>query len=446
MRFIDRLGHMLLVVLCSLDMAVAGSQSASQPNIVIVLADDLGYGDLSVNGNRLIQTPHIDQMARQGIQFSSFFASANVCTPSRAGLLTGRYPIRTGLAYEAILSTHAHGLAASEVTLAELLKDQGYATAIIGKWHLGHTRQHWPTNHGFDHYWGLPYSNDMTPLALYQGENKIEEPVDQTSLTERYTEQAVAFIENNRNRPFFIYLPHTFPHIPLHVSRKFEGRSQAGLYGDAVETLDWSMGEIFSALKRLNLDENTLVIFTSDNGAWFEGSGGTSRGAKGGTWDGGYRVPFIARWPQHIKPAQQTDAIAMNIDILPTIMDILDIAQQSSLKLDGKSLLSLFRGGDVTPHDYLLFFADEDIAAIRTQRWKLMVRDYFRRSFIAFDHIEKSMGFAYVPLFDMTQDHRERYSMAREHPDIVIKLLGLLEKRRAEFEPLRTGPAPKTTP
>ena len=446
MRVCCKIACLLLIPLWFMQITPAMADTSTPPNIIIVLTDDLGYGDLSVNGNTQIETPHIDQMAREGIQFSNFFASANVCTPSRAGLLTGRYPIRTGLAHKAISSEHTHGLPQSELTLAELLKDRGYATAIIGKWHLGHTQEHWPTNHGFDYYWGLPFSNDMTPLALYQGADKIEEPVDQTTLTERYTEQTIQFIEQNKDIPFFIYLPHTFPHIPLHVSEKFEGQSEAGLYGDVVETLDWSMGEIFTALESLNLDDNTLVIFTSDNGAWFEGSGEASRGAKGSTWDGGYRVPFIARWPQTIEPNQATDAIAMNIDLLPTIMEILAEDEQTPAQLDGKSLLALFQGGETSPHDHLLFFADEDIAAIRTQKWKLMVRDYFRGNFIAFDRIEDNMGFAYTPLFDMTQDHPERYSSARENPEILKQLMSVLKQRREEFDPLRTQPAPQTTP
>ncbi len=417
-----------------------------QPNIIIVLTDDLGYGDLSINGNTSIQTPHIDQMAREGIQFSNFFASANVCTPSRAGLLTGRYPIRTGLAHKAISAEHTHGLPQSELTIAELLKEQGYRTAIIGKWHLGHSAEHWPTEHGFDYYWGLPFSNDMTPLALYQGSEKIEEPVDQTTLTERYTAETIRFMEENQETPFFIYLPHTFPHIPLHVSERFEGQSQAGLYGDVIETLDWSMGEIFAALKRLDIDQNTLVMFTSDNGAWFEGSNSSSRGAKGSTWNGGYRVPFIARWPEGIKSNQRTDAISMNFDLLPTIAEITATEVDASIQWDGKSIVSLFQGSNVSPHDHLLFFADEDIAAIRTQKWKLQVRDYFRGNFIAFDRIEESMGFAYTPLFDMTQDHSERYSAAREHPEVVDQLMIIANERRKEFDPLRTQPAPKTTP
>jgi len=418
----------------------------SLPNIIIVLADDLGYGDLSISGNQLIATPHIDRMAREGVRLTGFYASANVCTPSRAGLLTGRYPIRTGLAYKVIEPDHAHGLPQEEITLAEILKDNGYRTAAIGKWHLGHMPDYWPTEHGFDYYYGLPYSNDMQPLALYRDLLKIEEPVDQRSLTERYTAEAIQFIEQNKDGPFLGYLPHTMPHIPLYVSDAFKGRSRAGLYGDVVETLDWSMGEIFAVLKRLDLDDNTLVLFTSDNGAWFEGSNGEWRQGKGTTWEGGYRVPLIARWPGRIPPGMVSDAISMNIDILPTVAALVGAPLPPDHEIDGRNIWSLFQGSPDTPHEFLYLFDNEDIAAVRTQRWRLVVRAYYRRNLAAFDTFQDALGFSYPLLFNMTAPHPERYSQARDNPDVLAALESYLTRGRSEFEPLRTKPAPRTVP
>ncbi len=444
-KFLSNILLFTLIVSSGISVCLA-QEDEFLPNIIIVLADDLGYGDLSMSGNQLIATPHLDRMAREGVRLTSFYASANVCTPSRAGLLTGRYPIRTGLAYKVIQAAHSHGLPLEEITLAELLKDKGYATAAIGKWHLGHMPDYWPTEHGFDYFYGLPYSNDMKPLALYRDSLKIEEPVDQRTLTERYTAEAIQFIEQNKDGPFLVYLPHTMPHIPLYVSGAFEGRSRAGLYGDVVETLDWSMGQLFAVLKRLDLDDNTLVIFTSDNGAWFEGSNGDWRQGKGTTWEGGYRVPFIARWPGRISPGTVSDAISMNIDILPTIAALVGAPLAPDRKIDGRNIWSLFQGSSDTPHEFLYFFDNEEIAAVRTQRWKLVVRAYYRTGLAAFDTFQEVLGFSNTLLFDMTAPHPERYSQARDNPDVLASLEAYLTRGRSEFEPLRTRPAPKTLP
>jgi uncharacterized sulfatase len=443
--FLSRILQFALIVSSGIAVCLA-QEDKSLPNIIIVLADDLGYGDLSISGNQLIATPHLDRMAGEGVRLTSFYASANVCTPSRAGLLTGRYPIRTGLAYKVIEADHTHGLPQEEITLAELLKDNGYRTAAIGKWHLGHMPDYWPTAHGFDYFYGLPYSNDMQPLALYRDRLKIEEPVDQRTLTERYTAEAIQFIEQNKDGPFLVYLPHTMPHIPLYVSGTFEGRSRAGLYGDVVETLDWSMGELFAALKRLGLDDNTLVIFTSDNGPFFEGSSGDWRQGKGTTWEGGYRVPLIARWPGRIPPGTVSDAISMNIDILPTLAALVGAPLPIDHGFDGRNIWDLFQGSSDTPHEFLYFFNNEDIAAVRTQQWKLVLRAYYRTSLVAFDTIEEALGFSYPLLFDMTTPHPERYSQARDNPDALATLEAYLARGRTEFEPLRTRPAPKTVP
>ncbi|HEY7775261.1 MAG TPA: sulfatase, partial [Kineobactrum sp.] len=295
----------LLFALCAMTLATLPASYAdtdsgntgSRPNIILILTDDLGYGDIGANGADMIATPNIDRLAREGVRLTSYYAPANVCTPSRAGMLTGRQPIRMGLAAGVLFPRSKNGLPQAELTLPEMLATVGYRTAMVGKWHLGNTPEHWPTAHGFERFFGVPYSNDMSPFPLYEGDRVIEPEADQSRLTERYTDTAIEIIEAAGDQPFFLYLAHTFPHIPLFAAPPFRGQSEAGLYGDTVETIDWSTGRILQALRENGLDDNTLVIFTSDNGPWFEGSAGESRDRKGGTWDGAYRVPFVARWP-----------------------------------------------------------------------------------------------------------------------------------------------------
>ncbi|MFT5350214.1 MAG: arylsulfatase A [Planctomycetota bacterium] len=421
-------------------------QAASdRPNIIIILADDLGIGDLSINGSP-IRTPNIDRLAKEGAYLNNFYASANVCSPSRAGLLTGRYPIRMGMADSVIEPDSTHGLPKSETTLPEILKFNGYQNVLIGKWHLGHTAEYWPTEHGFDYFYGLPYSNDMTPLALYRGEQIIEQPVNQSTLTQGYTKEALDFIDTNKEQPFFIFLSHTFPHIPLYASAKFKGKSTAGIYGDAVEELDWSVGEVIKALKKHNLSKNTLVLFTSDNGAWFEGNNGAFRDMKGLTWEGAYRVPLIAWWPGNVKPGTLSSGISMNIDILPTISALIHHRSEDSRPLDGRDIWSLLQGSNTSPHETLYLFNNEDISALRTQDWKYITRAYYKTNYIAFDRIKEKMGFDYELLFDMRSDMPERYSQAENRPEIVKQMITMLEQGREIFEPLRSGPVPKVFP
>ena len=415
------------------------------PNIIIILADDLGVGDLGMNGSP-IRTPNIDKLAKEGAYLSNFYASANVCSPSRAGLLTGRYPIRMGLADNVIEPDSKHGLPSTETTLAELLKDNGYKNALIGKWHLGHTREHWPTRHGFDYFYGLLYSNDMTPLALYRDEKIIEQPVNQTTLTQRYTKEAIDFINSNKGRPFLIYLAHTFPHIPLYASKNFKGKSAAGIYGDSVEELDWSVGEVIKTLEQQNLDKNTLVFFTSDNGAWFEGSNAAYRDMKGLTWEGAYRVPLIAWWPGQIQAGTVSSGISMNIDILPTILTLVDNHSSDIEALDGRNIWPLLQGDKNSPHEALYLFNNEDIAAVRTQDWKYIVRAYYKTRYIAFERIKEKMGFAYELLFDMREDRPERYSQAENRPDVLKQMMSKLQQGRDTFEPMRSKPAAEVFP
>lgn len=423
----------------------ATAATPERPNIIIILADDLGSGDLGINGSA-IRTPNIDGLAKSGVQMTDFYASANVCTPSRAGLLTGRYPIRSGLAAGVIEVESTHGLSQSELTLAEYLGAHNYETAIVGKWHLGHNDDFRPRRHGFDYFLGVHYSNDMRPLDLYENEEIVDRSVKQSTLTQRYTQAAVNFIEKNSEQPFFLYFAHTFPHIPLHASENFKGKSAAGIYGDSVEELDWSVGQVIKTLAAEGLLENTLLIFTSDNGAWFEGSNASFRDMKGLTWDGGYRVPMIASWPEKIRAGSASQGISMNIDLFPTIKALLEPDSIDAPDFDGKNIWPLLMGEQASPHDVLYLFNDEDIAAVRTQRWKYLSRVFYKTRYIAFEGIQEAMGFDYQLLFDMTQPQAERYSMASNEPQTLQIMQDHLQEGRRVFEPLRTQPAAEVFP
>jgi len=293
-----------------------------RPNIVFIYVDDMGYGDLGCYGSKAIKTPNLDRMASEGLRLTSFYSVSPICTPSRAALMTGRYAARMGIDQmhlaNVLFPTDKTGLPQSETTVARALKARGYSTACIGKWHLGHLSPHRPIDHGFDYYFGIPYSNDMTPSPLMRNAEVIEEPANQDTLTRRYTEEAIRFIEQANSKPFFLYLAHHMPHIPLHASVRFRGKSAGGLYGDVVEELDWSVGEVLKALKRSSLDRDTIVFFSSDNGPWYQGSAGPLRGRKGWTYDGGVREPGIVRWPGHIPPGRVSDEPVATIDFFPT--------------------------------------------------------------------------------------------------------------------------------
>ena len=398
-----------------------------RPNFIVIMADDLGIGDLGVYGSSLINTPNLDRMAAEGIVFDSFYASANVCTASRGGLLTGRYPIRLGLVDDVARPTNDIHLAETEITIAEALKGEGYNTAIFGKWHLGSRVEWYPLNHGFDEFYGALHSNDMAPFQLYRDNQIIEDPVDQTTLTQRYTSEALRFIEQNKDNPFFLYIPHSFPHVPLFVTEEFEGQSSAGLYGDVVETIDWSMGQILEKLNELGIDENTMVIFTSDNGPWFEGSSGQFRNRKGTSWEGGLRVPFIARWPSIIPRNQRNSHAAMNIDVLPTILDFAGVSLSTETPPDGRSLRGVLTNGEGSPHDYLYLFNNDRIAAVRSGKWKLVVETFYRTGVPSFDNPNSY----YAPnglLFDLEKDPSETYSFTREYPGVAEALHSQLIK------------------
>ncbi|MSR10624.1 MAG: arylsulfatase [Gammaproteobacteria bacterium] len=402
------------------------------PNFVIIIADDLGYGDVGAYGSTLIRTPHLDRMAQEGVLLTNFYSSANVCTAARGGLMTGRYPIRLALVNDVARPGNEIHIAAEETTIAEALQGQGYRTALFGKWHLGSRLEWSPLNNGFDEYFGLLHSNDMAPLQLYRGDQVIEDPVDQSTLTERYTEEAVRFIGENRERPFLLYIPHTFPHVPLHVSNRFSGQSDAGIYGDTVETIDWSVGEVLAALKTNGLDENTLVVFTSDNGPWFEGSAGPFRDRKGSSWEGGLRVPFIARWPSVLPAGQKSDEPAMNIDLFPTLVGIAGGELPADRVIDGKDMLPLLRDGANSSHEALYLFDGDRITAVRAGQWKLVVESRYRAAVSRFDHPASY----YSPnglLFDLLKDPSETYSYTREMPEVAARLHSLLVAGQQQF-------------
>ena len=338
--------------------------AAQHPNIVIIFADDLGYGDLGVYGHPSIRTPNLDRMAADGIRFTQFYSAASVCSPSRAALLTGRLPIRTGV-NQVLVPWSKGGLPQEEITIADALKRTGYATACVGKWHLGHLRHHLPAHHGFDRYFGIPYSNDMSRATaghpnfikrleehpgtqgtpLIRGEEIIETEPDQRQLTPRYTAEAIRFLRDSvrTQKPFFLYMPHTFPHTPLFASDRFRGKSARGLYGDVVEELDWSVGEIRRTIAELGVERNTLIVFTSDNGPWLikkqeGGSAGLLRDGKGSTWEGGMREPFIACWPSRIPAGVVTQAFGTTMDLFPTALKLAGVPLPADRVYDGADL------------------------------------------------------------------------------------------------------------
>lgn len=420
----------LALALC-LTPASAAQAAAPRPNIIVVMADDLGYGDLGAFGAQLIKTPHLDEMSRQGATLTSFFASANVCTPSRAGLLTGRYPARSGLAVGVLQAHSTYGLPETEITIPELLRGAGYRTAMLGKWHLGSQLNVWPTNHGFDYFWGLPWSNDFRVLPLYRGTTIIEEPLTQETFADRLVQEARSIITAPSDQPFFLYVAHIAPHVPLRPGPRFRGRSKAGLYGDFVEELDWTMGEMIQALRAAGKDRDTIVIFTSDNGPWFEGSSGGLRDRKGSTFEGAYAVPLIARWPGRIPRNVRSDQMAMNIDILPTLASLAGVEAPQDRVIDGRNIWPLLTTPRAsTPHQRLLFFSNEHIAAVRTQDWRLVVRSFYQ----TFDAPLESLG--YRLLFDLRRDRGETVSVWDRHPEEAARLEAMLMEARAEFAAL----------
>ena len=416
--------------------AAAGTD---RPNVIVVYVDDLGYGDIEPFGGTLIKTPNLSQMAREGVCLTDYYAPANLCTPSRAGMLTGRYPIRTGLARGVIMQNDKRELPLSETTVAEILRP-AYATALIGKWHLGNPGgASWPpTKHGFDLFHGIQYSHDMSPLSLWEATKagvSENSKVDRPSLQQDFLQRAIRFIDDNRTRPFFLALTLSAPHLPNYALAPYAGKSQAGAYGDAVSEVDDIVGRLFAHLEALGIDQRTLVLFTSDNGPWFEGSAGAMRERKGGGgYDGASRVPFIARQPGNLAGGGRHDAIAMGIDILPTVVAAAGMELPSGLLLDGRDIGTVLRSGAASPHEELLMFNDEDVVGIRTQDWKYIEDAYYRNYYFPVSQR------GYPQLYDPKMG-AENYSVAALHPDIVSQMQARLADARARFAPLRTGPS-----
>jgi len=398
--------------------------SAKKPNFVVIFCDDLGYGDIGSYGHPTIRTPNLDRMAAEGQKWTNFYAAASVCTPSRAALLTGRLPIRSGMCSDkrrVLFPNSAGGLPESEVTIAEALKGEGYATACVGKWHLGHLPQYLPTRHGFDSYFGIPYSNDMRPTPLLENEKTIEEPADQTTITKRYTEKAVAFIEKNKSKPFFLYFAHTFPHVPLFASKAFKGKSPRGLYGDVVEELDWSVGRILDTLRRLRLAENTLVLFTSDNGPWLTmklngGSAGLLREGKGCTFDGGMREPFIAWWPGRIKSGRTIQDMGSTLDFLPTILSLAGAEAPTDRVLDGVDISPALLGKGPSGRDVMFFYRGAKLYAVR--------KGPYKAHYITKPAYGKGQETRHNPplLYHLDHDPSEKFNIAQKNPEIIAQI------------------------
>lgn len=421
------------------------------PNVVVVYADDLGYGDIGCFGSTANRTPNLDQMAKDGIRFADFYVAQAVCSASRTALLTGCYPNRVGI-LGALGPASKSGISDKEMTIAQVLKQKGYATAIYGKWHLGYQPRFLPTRHGFDDYFGLPYSNDMWPnhptakfpdLPLIEMEKTIEKNPDQTKLTTWYTERAVGFIEKNKDKPFFVYVPHNMPHVPLFASDKHKGKSKNGLYGDVIEEIDWSVGQILATLKKHNLEENTLVIFTSDNGPWLSygphsGVAGPLREGKGTSFDGGVRVPFVARWKGTIPAGKTCNTPAMTIDVLPTLAAIAG-ADLPMLKIDGKNIgpLLLAKEGAKSPQEAYYFYWGRELQAIRSGRWKLHFPHEYRSVKGKVTVEGKPTAYANVKLetslFDLESDIGETTNVAEKNPDVVERLKKLADVMRDDL-------------
>jgi arylsulfatase A-like enzyme len=416
--------------------------AAEPPNVVIIFADDLGYGDLGCYGSPTIRTPHLDRMAAEGLRFTDFYSAAEVCTPSRAALLTGRYPIRSGMCgHRRVLFPNSKGgLPPNEITIAEALREKGYATAHIGKWHLGIHEGSRPLDQGFQRSLGLPYSNDMDArpglprgssgspnppsdgwnVPLIRDGKVIEQPADQTTLTRRYTADAVTFIREQRDKPFFLYFAHTFPHVPMFASPAFKGKSRAGIYGDAIEELDWSVGQVLDTLRQERIAERTLVIFSSDNGPWLimgdqGGNAGLLRDGKGSTWEGGMRVPGLAWMPGRIKPGV-TNELASTMDLFPTVLALADATLPLKVTLDGHDLAPLLFESRPLPSRPYFYYRGDQLFACRRGEWKA--------------HFQTQTGYGqpkaerHEPplLFHLGRDPSEKRNVAVDHPDVLAEI------------------------
>lgn len=420
-----------------------GDRPGELPNIVVILTDDLGYADLGCYGSLAIETPVLDQMAAQGVRLTQFNTAAPLCSPSRAAILTGRYPIRTHVTmplYPAgsfmdlasrVSGMYSHGvrgIPADELLLPELLRQRGYRTALLGKWHLGDRSPHLPNENGFDLFYGSYYSNNRRPYALYRNEQvEVPAPVDQNTLTQCLTQEATTFIQESAAFPFFLFYAQPFPHIPLHASDAFRGRSKAGLYGDTVAEIDWSVGRILERLAQEGLDEKTLMVFSSDNGPWWQGNPGSVRGRKNLPFEGGYRVPLIARWPGVLPAGQVSEALCSSMDLFCTCLACAGVEMPDDRIIDGRDILPVLQGQAPSPHEALYYYKGRRVLGVRQGRWK-----YLRR------HMTDNGGYASLSqgpfLFDLDTDPNESYSLIESRPEVARRMVRALDEWEAEIE------------
>lgn len=442
----------IAVLLSACTVLPHSARAAESPNFIIIYADDLGYGDLACYGHPTIRTPNLDRMAAEGQKWTQFYVAAAVCTPSRAGLMTGRLPIRNGMCStrrRVLFPDSKGGMPAGEFTIAEMLKEQGYATGIVGKWHLGHLPEYLPLRHGFDYYFGIPYSNDMDRVKgpydreepdftrfnvpLIENDTTVERPADQNTITKRYTDKAVQFIKDHKHGPFFLYMPHSMPHIPLFASKDFRHSSRRGFYGDVIEEIDWSVGQVRKALEEAGIADNTIVMFSSDNGPWLPfrehgGSAGLLRGGKGGTFEGGMRVPFVVWGPGHIKSGIVRD-FGSTLDLLPTLAAMAGGDVPGDRTMDGFDLSATLLEKEPGPRDHMIYYRGTEVFAVRLGDYKV---HFITQG--AFGQDGPRQVHDTPLLFNLEIDPSEQYDIAEKHPEVIEQITSFLEKHKVGVE------------
>jgi arylsulfatase A len=452
----------LSALTASLLLSSIPASAADRPSFIIILADDLGYNDLGCFGSPDIATPELDRMAREGMRMTSFHMAAPTCTASRAALMTGCYPVRVGMGDEiapradgtvspsrVLWPNSPLGLNLAEVTVAEVLRDAGYKTGIVGKWHLGDAPAFNPIHQGFDEFFGVLYSNDMEPFTHFRGTQPLPEPVNRDRQVQRYTEEAVDFIRRSKDKPFFLYLAHTMPHIPLAASERFKGKSPRGPYGDAVSEVDWSVGQLLAALRELKLDSRTLVLFSSDNGGWLVRGeqGGLNvplRGGKGGSYEGGFCVPCVV-WQPGTIPAEATcNEFASSMDLLPTFAKLAGGKAPADRKIDGHDIGLLLRGdaGATSPWEHFEYYFGNELHAVRSGRWKLRAKNTLANENIYNAEWRESDVVVPAALYDLSRDPAEQKSVLKDHPRVAKRLRGYLQSARADLGDSLTGQPP----